>query len=706
MISLDQNSETSLYEQLYEQLRDEIASGKIAKGARLKSLRELEEDLGVSRTTVSRAYQQLVAEGYIRPSHGSGYFVEDIGPTSYDSGGPPPQLPVPCEPRVRLDFDFSPNRIETGQFPWERWRRAINAAIDYDSFYPKEQATSPKGTWRLRENLSRFLYQHRGVRCSPEQIVICPDAHRAMDTVLSLLDPNKHRFAFEEPGLKGMRRLISHRGFHVSSVPVLDEFSIKMLETANCNVVYTTPSFHFPTGATMSLRNRNLLLRWATLNDAYIIEYDHNGRFRGLGATEIPSLQSLDMYQNVVYIGALAQVLPETLCLAYVVLPPALVYEYESRFASIRPVLPECYELAFADFIGDGTLAKHIRKVGVINKRKFDLTVSCIKKYLPSEVSLTNTPSSGHVVLKIRGCGGARKLVDELEKKHLRIYSLCDYCNECCTGWEDIFILGFASLKEKDIILGIELLGKTVASLRSAACEKKEISEEEQLADQIEDALVSLDASKAVIIARRALELDANPIDLIEKGLAAGMQTISDMFDDGEIGVAELMEAAEVFKAATETLTADMSEAEREAATLGGIILYTVEGDLHDLGKNIVKTMLEANGFKVYDLGRDTPHEYVLDKAEEIGISTIMGSALMTTTMPSQKSLIELMKSKGVRNKYFVVFGGAPVTKEWVDQIGGDVYADTAGDAVAAAKSHLAEGVEGTGTSSNRRSEN
>lgn len=689
MISLDPNSGASLYEQLYRQLRDDIAAGRLKEGARLKSLRELEDELGISRTTVSRAYQQLIAEGYVRSSHGSGFYVEDIGPTVYDAGTPPQQRPVSSESKPRLDFDFNPNFIETGMFPWERWRRAVGAAIDHDSFHPHDRAASPKGTWRLREDLMGLLYQHRGVRCSPEQIVICPDAHRAMDVVLSLLDPGKHRIAFEEPGLEGMRSLICHRGYRVSPIPVLDELSIRMLETANCNVVYTMPSYQFPTGSTMSLRDRNLLLRWATRNDAYIIENDHNGRFRGFGNAEVPSMQSLDMYQNVVYIGTLAQVLPKALCLAYVVLPPALVDEYESRYALIPPALPECYERAFAEFIEDDTLSRHIRKVGIANRRKSALVASCIKKYLPPEVSFTSEPSAGHMLVKIRGCRDRNALVEELERNHVRIYSLCDYCHECCTGWEDMFILGFSSMQEKDIILGCEILGKTVGPFLCSPAEKGAGSGTEELMARIRDALVDLDAPLAVDIARRALELDMDPFDVIERGLAAGMQAISDMFDDGEVGVSELMEAAEVFGAATETLTAGMPEEEKGAARLGEIVLYTVEGDLHDLGKNIVRTLLEANGFKVYDLGRDTPHESVLAKAQEVGASTIMGSALMTTTMPGQRSLIELLESKGVRGSYYVVFGGGPVTREWVEQIGGDAYADTAGEAVAAAKSQL-----------------
>lgn len=690
MITLDPHSDVGLYEQLYQQLRDDIASGRLKAGTRLRSLRELEQDLDVSRTTVSRAYQQLMSEGYVRAVQGSGYYVDNIGPTSLEGTQAPALRPLASEERLDVDFDFDPACIESSLFPWKKWRSILNAAIDYDSFNAPEQAASPKGIWRLRENLARFLYLHRGVRCQPEQVIVCSDAQRAMDVVLGLLDPATHRFAFEEPGISNMRQLILNRGYQVSSVPAIDEHSLKLLEAANCNVVYAMPSCQLPSGTTMSLRSRNLLLRWATQNDAYIIENDHHARFRGVGNVEVPSMQSLDMYQNVVYLGTLAEVLPTTLSLAYAVLPPALVSVYEQRYAGMPAMLPAFYEQAFADLVEDGTLSRYIRKVDVANKRKLDLIAACVREYLPNAASLISGSSAGYAIIRIKGVREGDDLPALLEAQGIRIYSVYDACCDSCTSWEDMFVLGFGSLTEKDIANGCQQLGHALDRFLEDRPSESGSDSAGRFREEFRQAVVEMKQEAAVQAAHDAMDRGSTMLDCLEGGLQEGMEKIGEMFDKGEIGVCELMEAAEVFDAALKVFTEGMSEEDREAAYAGAVVVHTVEGDLHDLGKNTVRALLEANNFKVYDLGRNTSPKDVLAKAEEVGAQVILGSALMTTTMPGQKDLVDYLESEGVRERYYLMFGGAPVTEEWVNQIGGDAYTDTATDAVEAVKVYFA----------------
>lgn len=209
--------------------------------------------------------------------------------------------------------------------------------------------------------------------------------------------------------------------------------------------------------------------------------------------------------------------------------------------------------------------------------------------------------------------------------------------------------------------------------------------------DKLKNSIIEMDADMAVEGANEAVAAGLNPLDCIEDGLAAGMQVVSDLFDEGEAFVPELMESAEAFSAAVKILTSSMTDDDKKSVSAGTAVIHTVEGDIHDIGKNIVAMLFEANNFDIYDLGRDTPPDAVLAKAEEVGADIILGSALMTTTMPGQKALIERLKSEGVRDKYFVMFGGAPVTKAYVDEIGGDAYTETATEAVAVAKEYIAK---------------
>jgi trimethylamine corrinoid protein len=208
---------------------------------------------------------------------------------------------------------------------------------------------------------------------------------------------------------------------------------------------------------------------------------------------------------------------------------------------------------------------------------------------------------------------------------------------------------------------------------------------------KLKDAIANLDSDKAKAAAEEAVAAGLNPLDCIGEGLSAGMQIISDLFDNGEAFVPELMLAAEAFEAAVKILTASLPKDEMESSKIGKVLLHTVEGDVHDIGKNIVRTLLRANNFDVIDTGRDTPVRTVVEKAQELNVDIIAGSALMSTTMPRQREELRLLEEKGLRDKYICLYGGAPVTQKWCDSIGADGYCDSATDTPVIAKKLLAQ---------------
>lgn len=213
----------------------------------------------------------------------------------------------------------------------------------------------------------------------------------------------------------------------------------------------------------------------------------------------------------------------------------------------------------------------------------------------------------------------------------------------------------------------------------------------EEVMAKLKESVVEMDADLAEEAARAALEAGVESLEAISEGLSAGMQVMSDMFDEGEAFVPQLLVAAEAFETAVNILTGDLSDEEKAASKSGKVLIHTVQGDVHDIGKNIVKTMFEANNFQVYDLGRDVAVEEVVEKAKEYAVDIIAGSALMTTTMPAQKDILRLLEEEGIRDDYIVMYGGAPVFPEWCTNIGADGYADTAAGAVEVAKDLLAK---------------
>ncbi len=208
----------------------------------------------------------------------------------------------------------------------------------------------------------------------------------------------------------------------------------------------------------------------------------------------------------------------------------------------------------------------------------------------------------------------------------------------------------------------------------------------EAILNKLKEAIEELDKDMAEAAAKEALAAGVEPMEAIQTGLGQGMNTISNLFDEGEMFVPQILLAAEAFESAVSILTADMLEADRAKTKLDKVIVHTVQGDIHDVGKNIVKTMLSASGFEVIDLGRDVPVDEVVRKAIELNVDIITGSALMTTTMPAQRDIIKALEEEGVRDKIKCMFGGAPVSQEWVDKIGADAYGENAAEAIAKAR--------------------
>ena len=204
----------------------------------------------------------------------------------------------------------------------------------------------------------------------------------------------------------------------------------------------------------------------------------------------------------------------------------------------------------------------------------------------------------------------------------------------------------------------------------------------------LSDAIVSCKKDAVEAAVQKAKSEGIAPAEIIEKGLAAGMNTVGIMFERGKLFLPHVMMAAGAMEAGVKILEADMPK-DAAKKKLAVIVNGTVEGDVHDIGKSIVSTMLQSSGFEVHDLGRDVPLQDFIDKVKETGASMVGMSALMTTTLPGQREVIEMLKEQGLRDKVKVMVGGAPATQNWADKIGADCYAENASEAVARAKELL-----------------
>jgi corrinoid protein of di/trimethylamine methyltransferase len=200
--------------------------------------------------------------------------------------------------------------------------------------------------------------------------------------------------------------------------------------------------------------------------------------------------------------------------------------------------------------------------------------------------------------------------------------------------------------------------------------------------DNLAQAVISGKKDLARENARAVIDNNIDPLDALEQGISKGMLTVGEKFESGESYLPELIMAADVFNAAMEILKPAIEANQTDLKKSGRVLLATVKGDVHNLGKNIVITVMETNGFEVVDLGVDQPTLSIIDAAQDNQVDVIGLSAVMTTTMPYQKELIDTLQELNIREQFIVLVGGGPVNQQWADEIGADGYGETAVDAV------------------------
>ena len=452
--NLNRSSEVPLYEQLYEYIKNEVMNGRLPYQTKLPSKRKLAEFLQISENTVDTAYNQLTAEGYLEVIPRKGYFV-----MAYDDLEFIPKVQMPNqkkENKVQLRYHFHPSQIDTSNFPFEVWRKLSRKFISIEQQEILLLGDS-KGEYALRKEIANYLYHARGVICSAEQIIIGAGIEILLQQLLVLLEDDTI-YGVEDPGYHLIHRILKTYPKEVYPLAVdEDGLIIEGLEQSDIDVAYVTPSHHFPYGNILPVNRRVKLLNWAAASDKrYIIEDDYDSEFRYSGKS-IPSLQSMDQSDKVIYLGSFSKSLMPSIRISYMVLPKHLLHRYETELSFYHSTVSRIDQLILAEFIKQGMFEKHLNRMRKVYRHKLDLVGNILKVY-NNQISIIGGHSGLHVVLVVNNGMTEKELVERAAAAKLKVYPLSSYMLVKNEDMLPTIVMGFAGIPEEEIEKAIHLL--------------------------------------------------------------------------------------------------------------------------------------------------------------------------------------------------------------------------------------------------------
>lgn len=472
---------------LYESLRGAILEGRLDKGARLPTTRELANQHGLSRGTVVTAFENLKAEGYVNATVGSGTFVACELPERLLSVPPAPgwrslRRRTPAPPPRRLSaaarrttplHNFPEGRVPAfrvgqpalDQFPTALWAQVASRRLRMASVR-QLLGCDALGYRPLREAIAEYLVASRGVSCTADQVAIVSGTLEGLGTTARLLVDPGEPVAVESPGYAGAAAALEAVGAKLVPVPVDDEgLVVDPRRLKDARLVYVTPAHQFPMGTSMSVTRRLALLEWARCTGATIFEDDFDSEYRYCGPP-MPALQGLDQHQRVVFSGSFSKVLFPSLRLAYVVLPSDLVDPFAAAISVTSRHAPLLDQAVLADFVTGGHFGRHIRRMREIYAERHAALMSSAKQELPGLLDVCSIEAGLQTVGWLRPGVSGERVAEEAAKSgvEVRPVGLAD------TGpdTQHVLQLGFAAVDAKELRRGVRGLAEAIRSATKA----------------------------------------------------------------------------------------------------------------------------------------------------------------------------------------------------------------------------------------------
>jgi GntR family transcriptional regulator/MocR family aminotransferase len=467
---IDRRSPAPLQRQIYDGWRQAILTGQWHPGDRIPSTRELAEDLGVSRTTVVAAYDQLMGEGYLESTRGRGMFVCHQLPDAMSSVRTVPREDAATSTAARLsrygrrlDAKVSRSPGESGvinlsklspaidRFPLQRWRGVLNRHLRTVTSALFDYSEQVAGYEPLRTEIAAYLARSRAVQCTADQVIVVNSSQQALDLCARVLVNPGDEVALENPGYDRARELFAAHGAKLRPVRVTsDGLSMDDLGRST-SVVHVTPSHQFPMGVSLSLARRIELIDWATSTNAVLLEDDYDSEFRYHGPP-LPAMQSLAGRASVIYIGTFSKVMFPGLRIGYLVVPRALVTPFAraKRLSDRHTVMLS--QAALVDFMHEGHLDRHIRHMRRLYRIRREVTIEALTRHFGEDVSVQGEAAGLHLVVRFR----AGRIGTRATRRGVELMSTASYYFSAAP--RDEFIIGFSAIDERHIREGVKRL--------------------------------------------------------------------------------------------------------------------------------------------------------------------------------------------------------------------------------------------------------
>lgn len=462
IISIDSNSKVPMYEQIYEFIKNEIKLGNLPVRTKLPSSRNLALNLQISRSTVDLAYHQLVSEGYIESIPKSGYYVLGIGDLIHLSGSTSNMKETKADIKAKVRYDFSPFTVDISSFPFATWRKLSNQCMNdmnQDLFLLGEN----QGDLSLRKEIAKYLHESRGVNCDSRRIIIGAGSDYLLQLLAHLL-PKHSKIAMENPTYKRAYHILQGLGFPILPIDMEEDgLSLRQLNESDGNIVYVTPSHQYPLGIVMPIKRRMELLQWAGKQDnRYIIEDDHDSEFRYIGKP-IPSLQGIDTFNSVIYMGTFSRAIAPAIRVGYMVLPEELYQIYEKEYSYYSSTVSRIDQAIICEFIAGGYFERHVNKMRKRYKNKHDLLLKLLKSF-GDRIRITGENAGLHFVVEFLEDMSEEEFIEKVYQGGIKLYGLNRHFITEEKAKYPTILLGYANLSESDIMNGIDLLQKILST--------------------------------------------------------------------------------------------------------------------------------------------------------------------------------------------------------------------------------------------------